>query len=386
MIAPEAFVAALSAAGVRFAAGVPDSLLKQLCACIEAELPRERHVIAANEGSAVGLAAGWHLATGEVPLVYLQNSGLGNTINPLVSLADPDVYALPMLLVIGWRGEPDVKDEPQHRRQGAITPALLDVLGVPTQVLGADLETATTQLAGLLATARARSGPVALLVRKGAFSPYARVEPEAPRPTDALPMTREAAIGRVLEALAQHAPEAVVVGTTGMPSRELYEQRGLRGEATADFYTVGSMGHASQIALGAALGRPDRRVVLLDGDGAWLMHLGGAATIADLAPANLLHVVLDNAAHDSVGGQPTTSVGVRIDAVSRALGYPAATTVQDAAALDAALAAALAPGAAAPTLLHVRVRRGNRKDLGRPRTSPRENKAGFERRLRGEAE
>lgn len=382
MIDPRAFWRLLDAAGVHFAAGVPDSLLKQLCACIEAELPRERHVIAANEGGAVGLAAGWHLATGEVPLVYLQNSGLGNTVNPLVSLADPDVYALPMLLVIGWRGEPGVKDEPQHRRQGAITPALLDALGVPTQVLEPSLDAAQVQLAGLLATAKARGGPVALLVRKGSFAPYVRDEAPPARPSDGLPLAREEAIGVLLDAIAAHAPDAVVVGTTGMPSRELFEQRVLRGEPTADFYTVGSMGHASQIALGVALGRPDARVVLLDGDGAMLMHLGGAATIADLAPPRLLHVVLDNAAHDSVGGQPTTAVGLDLAGLGRTLGYAAAVRVDDAAALRVQADAALA-AATGPTLLHVRVRRGNRADLGRPTQTPIASKEAFVARLRG---
>lgn len=400
MIAPDALWRAFEDAGVRFATGVPDSLLKSFCACIEATVPAERHVIAANEGCAIGLAAGWHLGRGGVPLVYLQNSGLGNVINPLVSLADPGVYGLPMVVMIGWRGEPGVTDEPQHRRQGEITPALLDALGTPWQVLTDEIEGAKAQVAGLVATAVGRGGPVALLVRKGAFSPFLRQGTPPSRVSDGLAMDREAAIAVIVAALAEEAASdgganVAVVATTGMASRELFELRVARGEPTADFYTVGSMGHASSIALGLALARPDRRVVLLDGDGALLMHLGAAASVAASAPANLLHIVLDNAAHDSVGGQPTTHPRLNFAAVASALGYRDVGEADDEASLRAALGGALQaipgaiadagqprhPSAGGPTLLHVRIRRGARSNLGRPTATPAANKAAFMARL-----
>jgi phosphonopyruvate decarboxylase len=377
MISPQAFHQALAAEGVDFLVGVPDSLLKEFCAYVDAVLPPEGHVIAANEGTAVGLAAGHHLATGRVPLVYMQNSGLGNAVNPLLSLADPEVYALPMIVMIGWRGAPGVKDEPQHIKQGRVTPALLDAMDLPWRVLDGDAGTAPETARWAVRTARERGGPVVLLVHKDAFARAEARRPPRPAPDGML--TREAAIALITETLPAH---VTVVATTGMISRELYEQRGLRGqERSGDFLTVGSMGHASQIALGIARARPGVQVVCLDGDGAALMHLGGMATIGTSDAGDLFHIVLNNGAHDSVGGQPTVAQRIALTAIAAACGYDqVAGPLDDPAGIGAQVARlAQMPGR---RFLEVRVRQGARPDLGRPVESPAQNKAQFTARLR----
>jgi phosphonopyruvate decarboxylase len=378
MIDPARFFDALATEGVQFVAGVPDSLLKEACRYVDAALPRERHVIAANEGGAVALAAGHHLATGAVPLVYLQNSGIGNAVNPLLSLVDPEVYAIPLVLLIGWRGEPGVKDEPQHVKQGRVTPAMLDAMEIPYRVLDGDETAGLDAVRWAVGRARERGGPTALLARKGAFA-------KAGLPGDesaSLPLTREAAIERVVTALQ---PGTTVVATTGMIARELYEFRRRAGlDGSRDFLTVGSMGHASQIALGIASARPAHEVACLDGDGAALMHLGGLATIGVTGPRNFLHVVLNNGAHDSVGGQPTAGFAIDLPGVARACGYAVvAGPVEEAHEVTEAVQALQA--VAGPAFLEVRVARGARSDLGRPKEPPVENVQRFVTHLREEA-
>lgn len=379
-ISPKAFYEALAAEGVNFLAGVPDSLLKEFCAYVDAALPPENHVISANEGSAVGLAAGHHLATGTVPVVYLQNSGLGNTVNPLLSLADSEVYGLPVVVVIGWRGEPGVKDEPQHVKQGRVTPALIEAMEYPFRVLDGDEAEGLIHAAWAVTTARETGAPVVLLVRKGAFG-----KAEARRPSAAVPegrIGREAAIALVTGNLPA---DATIVATTGMISRELYEQRGALGQDRAsDFLTVGAMGHASQIALGIARARPDVGVVCLDGDGAVLMHMGGLATIGSSRTGNLLHIVLNNGAHDSVGGQPTVAFNIALTDVARACGYDAVEGPIDS---EAEIRAALERLIALPgrRFLEIRVQPGSRADLGRPKETPAQNRDLFVGRLRAGA-
>jgi len=380
MIDPKRFALAVREAGVTFVCGVPDSLLRHaLTALVDAFGP-ERHAGAVNEGAAVALAAGRHLASGELPLVYLQNSGLGNAVNPLLSLADPEVYALPLLLLVGWRGEPEVPDEPQHRTQGRVTPALLDAMGIPTRVVDDDEPAALAALRWAATEARARSAPVALLVRAGSFAEAERAARPASAARPPPPLTRERAIERIAATLPA---DASVVASTGMIARELYEHRRRAGESGAgDFLTVGSMGHASHIALGIAAARPERTVVCLDGDGAVLMHMGALAAVGTSGAANYLHVVLNNGAHDSVGGQPTLAFEVDLAAVARACGYRQAVGgVVDADALEAQLRSLLA--ATGPSFLEVRVAPGARADLGRPRETPLENKRAFMRRLLG---
>ncbi len=377
-ISPQAFYQVLSEAGVDFLAGVPDSLLKEFCAYVDAFLPPEKHVITANEGSAVGLASGFHLATGRIPMVYLQNSGLGNTVNPVLSLADPAVYGIPMIILVGWRGQPGVKDEPQHVKQGAVTAAMLDSMDLPYRELTGDEAAAADAAHWAVKTAAERQGPVVLLVHKGAFG-KAEQKRKAPEVSDTL-LSREAAIGLVTEVLGSGGP---IVATTGMISRELYEQRGfLKQDRSTDFLTVGAMGHASQIALGIALGKPDTDVTCIDGDGAVLMHMGGLASIGAGRQGNLLHVVLNNGVHDSVGGQPTVAFEVSLTDVARACCYDVVEGPFEAEA-DIRSALERLKAVKGRRFIELRVRRGSREDLGRPKESPQENKAGFMARLRG---
>lgn len=367
MIAPELFVGELQSRGTGFFTGVPDSLLKNLCAYITDAFDEKHHIIAANEGNAVALAVGHHLATGTIPMVYMQNSGEGNAVNPLLSLADGDVYRIPLLLCIGWRGEPGVHDEPQHVKQGKVTLSLLDTMGIPFQILSSEPDELKVQVEKAYAHMCSEGTPCALIIQKGLFGDYALKNARDVEGT----MSREEA----LELVAKHtAQDAIYVSTTGMASRELYEIRECNGEShQKDFLTVGSMGHASQIALGIALSKKTRQVVCLDGDGAALMHLGGMAIIGTTKPENYVHIILNNGAHDSVGGQPTVGRDVDLASVALCLGYKASVKANTQKQLIDALKAD-GPG---PRCIEVLVRKGNRKDLGRPKSTPVENKQAF---------
>ena len=378
MLDPGLFLEDLQREGVSFFAGVPDSLMKPFCGVLVDSLTPEQHLITANEGTAVSVAAGHHLATNQLPLVYMQNSGQGNAVNPLISLADPRVYGIPMLLLIGWRGEPGVTDEPQHRKQGEVTTALLDAMDLPWEVLATERDAARRQLRDLKVLAFERHGPVAMVVKKGSFEAYKLKSTSSA----SYPLSREEAAVAVAELLEE---SAAVVATTGKASRELYEYRVRKEEALGkDFLTVGSMGHASQIAMGIALSQSERTVCCLDGDGAALMHLGGMATIGASGLANYRHVVINNGVHESVGGQPTTSgFGIDLCGVATACGYRAAERVSSLEELKAAWGRLMeVPG---PTLLEVRVSVGSRANLGRPTTTPVENKDMFMRFLGNEA-
>jgi phosphonopyruvate decarboxylase len=378
VIQPADFHAALLRHGFTYFTGVPDSLLKDLCAYISDHVPPADHVINANEGAAVALGAGYHLATGRVPVVYLQNSGTGNTINPLLSLADVGVYGIPMLLIIGWRGEPGVKDEPQHRTQGQVQERLMETIGVPYEIVDADSdpEAVVGRAAEALA---AEPRPRALLVRKGAFAPYvaAGADDAADRP----PLTRALAIEAVLANLLD---DDIVVSTTGMTSREVYDYRERHGQGhQRDFLTVGSMGHASQIALGVASQHPDRTVICLDGDGAALMHLGSMAIIGSQHPVNFRHILINNGAHDSVGGQPTAALRIDLAGIADACGY--ALSLRAETGDEIALALDRLRGTHGPTFLEVRTASSAHTDAGRPTTTPVENKTAFMEALTTEA-
>jgi phosphonopyruvate decarboxylase len=373
MLSPAWFCDLLTSRGIDLFAGVPDSLLKDLCAYITDHVDPRRNVITGNEGMAVALAAGHHLATGSVGAVYMQNSGLGNAVNPLVSLVDPKVYAVPVLLLIGWRGEPGRKDEPQHVTQGAITLPLLETLRIPHEVLPEEPEPAEEAVDRAMVRLREGSAPVALVIRAGTFAAYhGDAVPVAP-----YALRREDAIRLVLDRIGT---DGVIVSTTGKTSRELFELREQRGEGhERDFLTVGSMGHASQIALGLALARPELDVWCLDGDGAAIMHLGSLATVGQLAPANLRHIVINNGAHDSVGGQPTAAFGMDLPAIARACRYRSAACADDPTTIPEALdALRAAPG---PSLLEIRVSAGAREDLARPTSTPVDNKHALMRLL-----
>lgn len=368
MISPASFYQNLKNVGVDYFTGVPDSLLKSFCAYVTDNTPNSNHVIAANEGAAVGLAIGYHLATGNVPLVYFQNSGLGNTVNPLMSLADPEVYSIPMLLLIGWRGEPDVKDEPQHVKQGRVMLQTLDAMEIPYQIICGDEDADAQAVKLAMQSANERSGVCALIVRKNSFEGYAL--PNSPQPYS---MNREDAIKAVVDQLG---PKDIVVATTGMASRELFEYRKACGQGhQADFLTVGGMGHASQIALGIAYQKPDRRVICLDGDGAAIMHLGSMAVSGTSGLTNFKHIVINNGAHDSVGGQPTVGFDIDLVNIAQGCGYQNAQSVDSIAELNKSLSICLS--SEKNILLEVRVNKGNRKDLGRPTKTPKQNKQGF---------
>jgi phosphonopyruvate decarboxylase len=363
--------------GTRFFTGVPDSLLKSFCAYITDHASADRHVIAVNEGAAIALASGFHLATGELPLVYMQNSGIGNATNPLLSLADPELFRIPMLLVIGWRGYPaGAHDEPQHSKQGKATLPLLEAMGIPHTVLAEQEEECRAQLDACLRSVAEKSAPHALVIRPGVFAPYALQKKES----DPGELSREEAIAILLDS---SAPQEIYFSTTGMASRELWEIRERLGQGhEQDFLTVGSMGHASQIALAAALQKPRLGVTVLDGDGALLMHMGALAAIGAAGPANFRHILLNNGAHDSVGGQPTLGFRIDIPAIAKACGYREAKTAANPAELRAALAE-IAEKKTGPAFLEIRVRRGARSDLGRPGSSPEANKLALMRHIRG---
>lgn len=366
MVRPSFFIDTLQKHDIDFYAGVPDSLLKNICAYISDHLDSRHNIIAANEGGAVGIAAGYHLATSKIPVVYMQNSGEGNIINPLASLTDKEVYNIPVLLLIGWRGKPGVHDEPQHVKQGKVTLPLLDTMGINYQVLSQDESVAETQIAEAVAYMKQTNEVYALVVEKNTFDTYTlqnKVE-------NALTLSREEAIQTVAAALG---PKDCIVSTTGMISRELFEYRTAMGQShERDFLTVGSMGHASQIALGIALEKTDRHVWCFDGDGAVIMHMGSMAITASKTPVNFVHVLFNNGAHDSVGGQPTVGLNIDVPAIAKAVGYKHAFSVDSAGGLQEILRSPeILEG---PTLIQVCVRKGNRKDLGRPTTTPIENK------------
>lgn len=371
MIAPEAFTEELQRCGVSFFVGVPDSLLKNLGAHFATGLPDHRHVIAANEGSAVGMAIGHHLRTGEIAAVYMQNSGIGNAVNPLLSLADPEVYGIPLLLIVGWRGQPGLPDEPQHVKQGRVMESLLSALELPYFTLPHNEQRGCAVVREAIDTARARQCPAVVLVEKDTFD-FPRAGTAIAPPAPGLP-SRESALHAVIDALGQ---DAVVVTTTGMLSRELFEYRAAKPMAdAADFLTVGGMGHASSIALGVALREPRRDVWCLDGDGALLMHAGTLAVAAQVAPPSYYHIVFNNGVHDSVGGQPTAIGNVNLPAFALAAGYRNAVSIKTLEAIAPAIQQARSGGG--PALVEVSVRTGARPDLGRPTTTPIENKASF---------
>ncbi len=366
MLRPQFFIETLKDNGIDFFAGVPDSLLKNICAYMTDTLPREQNIIAANEGGAVGIAAGYHLATGRIACVYMQNSGEGNIINPLASLTDKEVYNIPVLLLIGWRGKPGEHDEPQHIKQGKITTGLLNTLGVDYTVLNKDENKAKAQIEHAVRHMTRTNEVYALVIEKDTFEAYA-LESTKESP---LTLSREEAIKTVASHMGD---KDVAVSTTGMISRELFEHRTSMGEShERDFLTVGSMGHASQIALGIALEKKDRKIWCFDGDGATIMHMGNMAITASLAPRNYIHVVFNNGAHDSVGGQPTVGLDMDLCAAARSVGYMQTFSVRTAEELLAALDKVTT--AEGPVLLQVCVRKGNRKDLGRPTTTPIQNK------------
>ena len=366
MVDVKNFYDTLKVCGINFFCGVPDSLLKDLCAYITDNTTSTNHIITANEGCAIGLAAGHHLATGNIPLVYMQNSGIGNAINPLLSLADEQVYGIPMLLVIGWRGEPGIHDEPQHKKQGQVTLSLLDSIQMPYIILSDKDEEAIPQLNNMVSNCRKWNKPCAIIVRKNTFSSY-KIQTIVP---NTYPLSREEALKTVMRQLSE---SDFIVSTTGKLSRELFEYRESVGNAhDHDFLTVGSMGHSSSIALGIALSQPNKRIWCMDGDGAFLMHMGAITNIGHLAPSNMVHIVFNNGSHESVGAQPTLGFQTDIPAIAAKCGYQHVFSISETEDIESTMK--LIQDLTGPIMMELKVGINSRKDLGRPTTSPLENK------------
>ena len=360
--------------GSDFYTGVPDSQLKALCNYLMDKygISPEHHMIAANEGNCTALAAGYHLATGKVPVVYMQNSGEGNIINPVASLLNDKVYAIPVIFVVGWRGEPGVHDEPQHIYQGEVTLKLLEDMDIKAFVV--DKDTTEDELRAKMEEYKkilASGKDVAFVIKKGALTDAPSV-----KYSNDNKMLREEIIRHIVEV----SGEDPIVSTTGKASRELFEIRTANGQDHKyDFLTVGSMGHSSSIALGVALNKKDTRIWCIDGDGALLMHMGAMAVIGSNKPANLIHVVINNGAHETVGGMPTVASNINVVEIAKACGYPKAVSVSTYEELDAELKAAKAGNEL--TLIEVKCSIGAREDLGRPTTTAIENKNAFTKYL-----
>ncbi|MCM1508414.1 MAG: phosphonopyruvate decarboxylase [Ruminococcus flavefaciens] len=356
--------------GSDFYTGVPDSQLKALCNYLMNAygIDQNHHIIAANEGNCVALAAGYHLATGKIPVVYMQNSGEGNIINPVASLLNDKVYAIPMVFIVGWRGEPGIHDEPQHIYQGEVTVKLLEDMDIKAFAIGKD--TTDEEVASVMKEYHkvlAEGKDVAFVIRKGALSYDGEVEYKNDNT-----MVREEIIRHIVKV----SGEEPIISTTGKASRELFETRVTNGQSHKyDFLTVGSMGHSSSIALGVAINKPNTRVWCIDGDGAVLMHMGSMAVLGANKPKNMIHIVINNSAHETVGGMPTVAAQIDLVGIAKACGYPYTISVDNFDDLDRELEAAKRRNEL--TLIEVKCSIGARDDLGRPTTTALENKRNF---------
>lgn len=368
-INPTDFLYQFTRHGVEFFAGVPDSLLKEFCLCVDDHVPNDRHIITANEGNAIALASGFYLANKSLPLVYMQNSGLGNAVNPLLSLCDPDVYSIPLLVMIGWRGEPGVKDEPQHIKQGKIQEKLLESMGIPFETISKDDTDFDLIISHSAEKAINEKRPVVLLIKKGTFEPYGKKSHKS----DDYSMSREEALEIIIENLHEN---DIVVSTTGKTSREIFEIRvNNKDSHERDFLTVGSMGHCSSIALGIAIAKPQRNVVCIDGDGAMIMHLGSITSIATIQPKNFYHILINNEVHESVGGQETAAKYIDLFSVVKSMGINIMYKAQLPSELKKCIQNIFSSDG--PSFLEVKVRPGSRDDLSRPTIMPVENKKNF---------
>lgn len=352
---------------IDFFAGVPDSLLKNLCACIKENSPKEKNIITANEGNAVGMAAGYHISTGRIGCVYMQNSGEGNIVNPLLSLVDEDVYSIPMLLIIGWRGEPGKHDEPQHVKQGKVTLSLLEAMGTKYVVLSDNYK---EELKEAIKYMKEENKPYALIIQKGLFSDY-KLKLDA----SSYKLTREDALKEIITDLSD---DDIIVSTTGKTSREIFEIREANKQGHSnDFLTVGSMGHTASIAYGVAIGT-DKDVWCIDGDGSFIMHMGSLGVIGANIPKNFKYIINDNNAHESVGGQPTCSKTLDIPSIIKACGFKDVIVAETKEEIKAGVER-LRNEVGIALVLHTR--QGSRDDLGRPTTTPQENKIALMKKL-----
>ena len=367
MLDPEIFWLKFEALGVNFATGVPDSLLKDFCYFLEDNLPKKRHIIAANEGGSIAIATGHYISSEKPALVYMQNSGIGNAINPLLSLADEKVYSIPMILIVGWRGEPGVKDEPQHAKQGQIMIDLLKALRIKYRIVSPQDDNEDEIAKTAYENAMINKSPYVLLIKKGTF----KGNSSSPKDLSNNFLNRES----VIEIITNYLPRnSVVVSTTGHISRELYEIRKKnKCHENIDFLTVGSMGHSSQIALSIAINKPNLNIFCIDGDGSFLMHMGSAAINGNLGLNNFNHIVLNNGSHGSVGGQPTVGFNTNLINIAKSCNYKNLYgPIDNFETLKFNLRESLL--ASGPKFMEVYVDNLSRKDLGRPKESPLENK------------
>ena len=361
MIAPNDFLFALKKAKIKFVTGVPDSLLKDFCAYSQKKF-KKNHIISTNEGSAVGLAIGHFLATKKPALVYMQNSGLGNIINPITSLASSEVYGIPMILLIGWRGEITSKnnqiyDEPQHKKQGKITLSQLKLLNIPYKLINKNTKNIKLLINNLIKISLKKKTPVAIVVRKNTFSKFKHY----PKITIKNKLYREDVIKEIIEEVKE---KNFIISTTGMASRELYEARKLLKQNTyKDFLTIGGMGHANQIATGIALMKPNKKIICIDGDGALLMHMGSMAISSQCK--NLIHIIINNKSHDSVGGQPTRGEFIDFTKISKACGYKYNKVIKVKKNIKIEIRKALKKKN--NSLMVISCEKGYRKNLGRPK-------------------
>ncbi len=371
MLDPGDFYKFLNSIDVNFFTGVPDSLLKSFCGYVADHSPANSHIISSNEGAAVGIGIGYHLATGNIPMVYMQNSGLGNAINPLISLADQEVYSIPMIILIGWRGEPKTKDEPQHIKQGKVMLPMIKSMKMPYETLTGDFKKDKRIVKSLLKKAKESQGPVFLVAKKNIFKEYQYTQ-LVHKVTRKIKRTREDVIRKIIPCFPKN---TLIVATTGMASREIFEYReSLDSNQGLDFLTVGGMGHASQIALGIAMKSNNKNIVCIDGDGAAIMHLGSMAIIGQFAPNNFKHILLNNGAHDSVGGQPTVGFDLDFTKLAKSFGYKIVGTKNNQSISESVQELFSSNG---PSFLELKIRCGSRADLGRPTKSPKENKNSF---------
>ena len=371
MICPKLFFDELTQNNVHFFTGVPDSLLKHFCAYLEDQLKEKNHIIGANEGSCVSLAAGHYLSTGKIPLVYMQNSGLGNIVNPLTSLIDQEVYSIPMLLLIGLRGNPGQKDEPQHKKMGRISLSLLDCLEIPYGILTSDNQNFSVLKKAFLTIQKTKS-PFALLVEPNTFSPY---KSTTPKQEEYFELSRQEALEFCVKEIEEN---SLIVSTTGHLSRELYQYRLKENEnginCKKDFKVIGAMGHANQIALGIS-NNVNKKVYCFDGDGASLMHLGNWAVCAQKAQTNFKHILFNNGVHGSVGGQKTIGHQIDFVSVSKALGYKNFYKVSSKKELKNLWE--LFKQAPGPSLLEIITNTKVNKNLPRPKELPTQSKKLF---------
>ena len=353
---PGIFVTTLEDAGFSPFMGIPCSVLKPLLDYIADGNCSTRNYLCSSEGDAMGLAAGFSLS-GKLPVVYMQNDGYGNAINPLSSLLL--LYKLPVLLLISWRGEPGAKDAPQHAVMGSVILSLLDTFEIPYIVLDNEERNLKDSVTRAKNHCMAESKPFAFVIRKGYFDRY-----NASISQSNTMLNRRLEYIRLLSAKLQ--PNDVLLGTTGFAGREMYQIVTHKGK----FYMMGSMGCLASLGLAIALEQPDKRIILLDGDGAILMKMGALATVGYHRPSNLIHICFDNRSYESTGGQPTLSTTVDLRAVAKACGYTTVHNIKTTGEFEAMWNnEAKYPK---PHFLHIEINPGTEEELARPSISPEE--------------